>query len=49
MGYLFGREAAKSIIKNSKTDWNMSMGITIDTKDSISEIIKKYERNRNIV
>lgn len=45
MGYLFGREAAKSIIKNNKTDWNMSLGITIDTKESLKKIIKQYERN----
>ncbi len=47
MGYLFGRDAAKSIIKKNKIDWNMSMGITIDTKESLKDIIKKYERNRN--
>ena len=45
MGYLFGREAAKSIIKKNTLDWNMSMGITIDTKKTLKEIIKKYERN----
>lgn len=45
MGYLFGAGASKSIIKNNRTDWNMSMGITINTKESLEQIIKKYERN----
>ena len=43
MGYLFGRDAAKSIIKNRKTNWNMSVGITIDTKESLRKIIKNIK------
>lgn len=45
MGCLFGAEASKSIIKNNRADWNMSIGITINTKESLRQIIKKYERN----
>jgi hypothetical protein len=48
MGYLFGRDAAKSIVNSRRINWNMSMGITIDTKDSLKKIIQNYERNRNI-
>ncbi len=47
MGYLFGRDAAKSIISSKKVNWNMSMGITIDTKESLKKIIQNHERNRN--
>lgn len=47
MGYLFGRDAAKSVIRDRKINWNMSLGITVDTKESLKEIIKSYERNRN--
>lgn len=49
MGYLFGRDAAKYIIKNRKTNWNMSLGITVDNKESLKKIIDSYERNRNTV
>lgn len=45
MGYLFGRDAAKFVINSRKISWNMSMGITVDTKDSLKKIINSYERN----
>jgi len=40
MGYLFGRDAAQYVINNSKIEWNMSMGITCNTKQEIEQIIK---------
>ena len=47
MGHLFGRDAAKHIIEKNKTEWNMSIGITINTKQQLKKIIKN-ERSRNI-
>lgn len=41
MGHLFGRDAALDILKNKKTMWWMSLGITWDNKESLSRILKK--------
>jgi len=43
MGYLFGRDAAKYVINSSKTEWEMSLGVTCNTKEELGEIIKKHE------
>jgi len=40
MGHLFGKEAAEYIIKNNKTDWSMSLGITHNTKEELLKILK---------
>lgn len=45
MGYLFGRDAAQYIVKTGKIEWNMSMGITYNTKAEIGKILEKYERS----
>ncbi len=45
MGYLFGRDAAKYIIRSGKTEWNMSLGITYNNKKELIKIINSYERN----
>lgn len=45
MGYLFGRDAVETILTNSRTEWIMSLGITLDNKESIDNIISSYERN----
>lgn len=47
MGYLFGRDAADEIIRTNRTRWQMSLGITINTKEEIGLIIKKYRDERN--
>ena len=44
MGYLFGRDAAQYIINNKKTEWLMSLGITVNSKKEIKEIINAYEK-----
>jgi hypothetical protein len=44
MGYLFGRDAAQSIILKTQKNWSMSMGITLNTKEEIAIIIKEYEK-----
>ncbi len=44
MGYLFGRDAVQNIILKNKKSWSMSMGITINTKEEIKFIIKKYKK-----
>ena len=41
MGHLFGRDAAIEILKNKKTIWWMSLGITWNNKESLSKILKK--------
>lgn len=41
MGHLFGRDAAIEVMKNKKNLWWMSLGITLDNKESISRILKK--------
>ncbi len=45
MGYLFGRDAAQHVIRTGRLEWEMSLGITCNTKKEIFEIIKAYERN----
>jgi ubiE/COQ5 methyltransferase family. len=47
MGYLFGRDAAQYVIKSGKVEWEMSLGITCNTKEEIKNILKTraYERN----
>ena len=44
MGTLFGERALQYIVKDNKTNWEMKMSITVDTKESIKKILKKYER-----
>lgn len=44
MGHLFGRDAALSIIKERKTEWSMSLGITLNTKNEIKEILENYKK-----
>jgi len=44
MGYLFGRDAADYVIKTKKTEWLMSLGITMNTKEEIKKIIENYEK-----
>lgn len=41
MGHLFGRDAAKEVLKNKKTEWNMSIGITYNTKEEIGKILRE--------
>lgn len=41
MGHLFGRDAALEILKSKRNEWNMSLGITWDNKESIKKILKK--------
>lgn len=41
MGHLFGRDAALEVLKNKRTMWWMSMGITWNNKNSLSKILKK--------
>ncbi len=43
IGYLFGRDAAHEVIRNRQLSWGMSLGITIDTKESIRTILESYE------
>lgn len=40
MGNLFGRDAAKDIVEKERTEWTMSLGITLNTKNEIEQIIK---------
>lgn len=40
MGNLFGRDCATYIVNNDKIEWNMSIGITLNTKKEIEDIIK---------
>ncbi len=47
MSHLFGRDAAEDIIRNSKKAWNMSLGITYNTKDEIRKIIWRLKNARD--
>lgn len=47
MGHLFGIDAAKYISDNNKKDWEMSYGVTINTKKEIGKILNKYYEKRN--
>lgn len=44
MGYLFGRDSVQNIIKNNQISWSMSLGITLNTKEEIGDILKEYEK-----
>jgi hypothetical protein len=44
MGHLFGRDAAQYVIRNDRTEWNMSVGITRDTKKSLKRAIDSLEK-----
>jgi hypothetical protein len=44
MGTLFGENALKEIVEQNKTAWEMRMAITQDSKKSIENILKGYER-----
>jgi len=44
MGRLFGRDALEEILQHKKTQWEMSMGITYNTKDELTDIIARAER-----
>jgi phospholipid N-methyltransferase len=44
MGTLFGDNALKEVVWNEKTEWQMKMSITLNTKESIKQILKGYER-----
>lgn len=43
MGHLFGRDAGVDIAQSGRTSWEMSYGITINTKEEISQILKELE------
>lgn len=42
MGNLFGGDAAQFVVQNNKLEWSMALGITCNTKEEITEIIKEY-------
>jgi len=44
MGYLFGRDSVQNIISKNQTSWSMSMGITLNTKKDLKQIIEIYEK-----
>ena len=44
MGYLFGRDSVQNIIENNQISWSMSLGITLNTKEEIRDILKEYEK-----
>lgn len=44
MGYLFGRDATENIINNNITEWGMSLGITLNTKNEIENILKQQKQ-----
>ncbi len=46
MGELFGRDAAQYVIRNRRTEWSMSLGITCDTKKSLKKAIAALEAVR---
>ncbi|MDD5251266.1 MAG: HEAT repeat domain-containing protein [Patescibacteria group bacterium] len=41
MGALFGRDAASFAVRRNKSEWTVSMGITFDTKSSLTRILKQ--------
>lgn len=43
IGYLFGRDAAQYVVRNGRTEWMMSLGITCDTKKSLKKAILALE------
>lgn len=40
MGYLFGRSAAQEIVRTHQTRWSMRIGITLDRKERLDEILE---------
>lgn len=40
MGYLFGRDAAEYVLTEERTEWSMSLGITLDTKSDLARSLK---------
>jgi hypothetical protein len=44
MGYLFGRDAAQYAIRNNRTEWSMSLGITRDSKKGVERAIATLEK-----
>lgn len=43
MGHLFGRDAGIEIAKSGRLSWDMSYGVTFNTKEEIAEILKELE------
>lgn len=43
MGHLFGRDAGVEIARTGRLSWDMAYGITFNTKEEISEILKELE------
>lgn len=43
IGNLFGRDAAKDIVLNERTEWSMALGITLNTKEELYQIIKNHK------
>ncbi len=41
MGYLFGRSAASEVLRKRKISWSMSLGITVDSRERIAEILNE--------
>lgn len=41
MGHLFGRDAALQVLRDRRTMWWMSLGITWDDKESLAKILKR--------
>lgn len=39
MGRLFGRDAAREIIRSGKTEWTLSLGLTRDIKKSLGHVL----------
>lgn len=44
MGHLFGKDAAEDIIENNLVEWEMSLGITFNTKLEIEDILKGLKK-----
>jgi SAM-dependent methyltransferase len=39
IGYLFGRSAVSEVVRKKKVSWTMSLGITVDSREHIAEIL----------
>ena len=46
MGHLFGRDALECVLKNKKTEWCISMGITYNTKEELRIILDNLEHEK---
>jgi hypothetical protein len=44
MGYLFGRDAAKRTVERGQVEWQMSLGITYNTKKELKHLLDAYEK-----